>query len=134
MARPRDGMTPRKLEAAEWLGQGIEEAEVIEKLNINRTTLWRWQREDIFCDAVALASHRYLMQTVPKARRLLKDQMGNENDWLAHHAANSVLRERGLVEGNAAAQVLVTFSAADVVPGMPDDVSLDEHGNAVSDA
>lgn len=122
MGRPKDGMTKRKLEAAEWLGQGMEDEEVVERLGIHRTTLWRWQQEDIFCDAVALASYRFLMRTVPQARQLLKSQMRDDNRWLAQNAANSILRERGAVEGNAAQQVVVSFMT-DVVPGMPEDIS-----------
>ena len=122
MARPKDGMTKRKLAAAELLGQGLENSEVMAELNIPKTTLWRWQQEDIFCDAVALASHRFLMRTVPQARQLLKGQMRDDNRWLAQNAANSILRERGAVEGSAAQQVVVSFMA-DVVPGMPEDIS-----------
>lgn len=122
MGRPKDGMTKRKLEAAEWIGQGMEDEEVVERLGIHRTTLWRWQQEDIFCDAVALASYRFLMRTVPQARQLLKSQMRDDNRWLAQNAANSILRERGAVEGNAAQQVMVSFMT-DVVPGMPEDIS-----------
>lgn len=122
MGRPKDGMTKRKLAAAELLGQGLENSEVMAELNIPKTTLWRWQQEDIFCDAVALASYRFLMRTVPQARQLLKSQMRDDNRWLAQNAANSILRERGAVEGNAAQQVVVSFMA-DVVPGMPEDIS-----------
>lgn len=119
MARPKARMTARKLRAADMLGAGEDYQEVARIIGVDQSTVWRWQQEDVFCDAVELASKRFLARTVPKARRKLADQMGAENDWLAQNAANSILRERGQVEGAVAQQVVVTFAMDDTEPGMP---------------
>ena len=128
VARPKVGMTPRKWAAARLLGQGIPNHKVIEQLKIPETTLYRWMRDDVFIDAITLESNRFLAVTAPRARRVLSDQMGADNDWLAQNAANSVLRERSAVEGTAAQQVVITFAADDTDPGMPvpDEVPLDD--------
>ena len=130
MAKPRAGMTKQKLDTAELLGRGdMTDQAICEQIGIGTTTLWRWERENDFLDAILAASDRYLASIVPKARGVLVKQANDDKlPWLAHNAANSLLREHVSSKGTQAQQIVVTFGDAALNPGVPaiDEVDLPE--------
>lgn len=128
MGRPKGYMTPRKIKAADLLGEGREVKEVASIVGVVPKTVYEWLKEECFVDSLDLASRRYLARTVPKARRKLGDQIDDDNGWLAQNAANSVLRERSAVTGDASVQIVVVFGGTDIVPGMPANETM-EIGN-----
>lgn len=130
MAKPRAGMTKQKLKAADLLGRGdMTDRAICEQVGISVVTLWHWEKQDDFITAVLAASDRHLAGYVPKARGVLMKQAEDDKlPWLAHNAANSILREHVSSRGTQAQQVIVTFGDSAVTPGVPavDEVSLDE--------
>ena len=109
MPTPKKGMTKQKLETAELLGRGdMTDVAICEKMGICVATLWKWERDDEFVQAILTASDKYLASIVPKARGKLAGQMADDK-WLGQSAANSLLREHQANKGMGAQQIVVTF-------------------------
>ena len=120
MGRPKLGMTPKKLKAAEMLGHNVPMKEVAEAVGMTEAAVYEWATQDEFCDAILAASDRFLAKSIPKALGKLISQV-DDKDWLSQGASNSLLRERAQRKGTAAAQVIVSFSDGLPTPGMPGD-------------
>lgn len=121
MPTPKKGMTKQKLETAELLGRGdMTDVAICEKIGICVATLWKWERDDEFVQAILSASDRYLASIVPKARGKLSQQMGEDGKWLGQSAANSLLREHQANKGMGAQQIVVTFGG--IEPGQVSNV------------
>ena len=119
MARPKAGMTPKKIKAAVLLGQGVKSKEVLSRLSISHDTLSRRTEEDEFVQHVLKESDRQLAMAVPAARAVVTGQLDDDNGWLAQGAARIIMQEQREVAGDGAQQIIIHFAEDDTAPGMP---------------
>lgn len=114
MARPLGKLsvlTARQARAATMLGSGDSVGDVCKAVGISRATLNKWEQREDFNKIRQECYDRTLSGVVPQAVRVLVNQLGSKNDWVAQNAASRLLSVAQSAQGSKDTGITVEFNA-----------------------
>lgn len=115
MAKPKAGMTEKKIKAAEMLVNGMTLEQIGDELGVTHQAVSKWKYDDEFIDYADMLSKKKMGLSAVKARQILDKHMDDKGAWVSMNAATNALREYQTVKGIGVQAIHVTFGG--VEPG-----------------
>ena len=122
MARKKQGVTLKMLEAVNLLASGMYYRDVAKEVGVSERSLYRWMDDPLVMAEYRKVIERKAIPMFGKALTVFERQMDSKKDWLAHSAAREASnRFAPMILGTTEHEHVVRFEEGQSMPkiGVP---------------